>query len=169
MLSSSSKDFVLAVRLAPPPLRGDPDFATMVKSAGKLVSNANLIGHFMRQALIQILLLLLAYLAGPFAYRYFFHPLAGLPGPRLAPFSNICAVVLGTAQRQGALGPVVRMGVNHLSFSTHAAQKIIYGFGTKEVPSFAKNPEFSTPEVDGTLNIIVEIDKKEHARMRHIG
>jgi hypothetical protein len=61
---------------------------------------------------------------------------------------------------------VVRIGVNHLSFSTHAAQKVIYGFGTKTVPSFAKDPEFSTPEVDGTVNIIVEIDKLEHARMR---
>jgi len=63
---------------------------------------------------------------------------------------------------------VVRIGVNHLSFSTHAAQKPIYGFGTKEVPSFTKDPEFSTPEVDNTVNIIVEIDKKEHARMRHM-
>jgi cytochrome P450 len=63
---------------------------------------------------------------------------------------------------------VVRIGVNHLSFSTHAAQKVIYGFGTKKVPSFAKDPEFSTPEVDGTVNIIVEIDKQEHARMRRM-
>ncbi len=62
----------------------------------------------------------------------------------------------------------MRIGVNHLSFSTHAAQKTIYGFGTKEVPSFTKDPEFSTPEVDGTVNIIVEIDKKEHARMRRM-
>lgn len=62
----------------------------------------------------------------------------------------------------------MRIGVNHLSFSTHDAQKTIYGFGTKEVPSFTKDPEFSTPEVDGTVNIIVEIDKKEHARMRRM-
>ncbi|RYO99105.1 hypothetical protein DL763_001706 [Monosporascus cannonballus] len=176
MLSSSSKDFVLAVRLAPPSLRGDLDFVRLATSAGTLMSNANVAGHFMPQALIQILLLLLAYLAGLFAYRYFFHPLAGFPGPRLAPFSNALwfwTLLSGRApwvnhSWHKKYGPVVRIGVNHLSFSTHAAQKIIYGFGTKEVPSFAKDPEFSTPEVDGTVNIIVEIDKNEHARMRRM-
>lgn len=48
------------------------------------------------------------------------------------------------------IGPIVRIASNHLSFNDHAAQKVIYGFGTKDVPSMKKDPRFFTPEVDHT-------------------
>lgn len=66
------------------------------------------------------------------------------------------------------VGSVVRIAPNHLSFSDHAAQKVIYGFGTKDVPSMKKDPRFFTPEVDHSMNIINECDKDEHARMRRM-
>ncbi|MCJ1379491.1 hypothetical protein MMC17_002592 [Xylographa soralifera] len=64
--------------------------------------------------------------------------------------------------------PIVRIAPNHLSFNDHAAQKIIYGFGTKDLPSMTKDPRFFTPEVDHSMNIINECNKEEHARMRRM-
>ena len=66
------------------------------------------------------------------------------------------------------IGSIVRIAPNHLSFNDHAAQKVIYGFGTKTVPSMNKDPRFFTPEVDHSMNIINECDKEEHSRMRRI-
>jgi hypothetical protein len=62
----------------------------------------------------------------------------------------------------------VRIAPNHLSFNSHAAQKVIYGFGTKTVPSMVKDPIFFTPEVDHSMNIINEADREEHSRMRRM-
>jgi cytochrome P450 len=62
----------------------------------------------------------------------------------------------------------VRIATNHLSFNSHAAQKVIYGFGTRHVPSMVKDPIFFTPEVDHTMNIINETDREEHSRMRRM-
>ncbi|CAF9933050.1 MAG: hypothetical protein ALECFALPRED_005464, partial [Alectoria fallacina] len=65
-------------------------------------------------------------------------------------------------------GPIVRIAPNHLSFNDHHAQKIVYGFGTDNVPSMKKDPRFFTPEVDHSMNIINECDKEEHSRMRRM-
>lgn len=73
-----------------------------------------------------------------------------------------------TSDSDPFLGPVVRIAPNHLSFSTHEAQKVIYGFGTREVPSMRKDPIFFTPEVDHSMNIINETNKEEHSRMRRM-
>ena len=66
------------------------------------------------------------------------------------------------------IGSIVRIAPNHLSFNDHSTQKIIYGFGTKDVPSMKKDPRFFTPEVDHSMNIINECDKEEHSRMRRM-
>ncbi|KAF8860170.1 cytochrome P450 [Acephala macrosclerotiorum] len=65
-------------------------------------------------------------------------------------------------------GPIVRIAPNHLSFSSHSANKVIYGFGTRTVPSMVKDPIFFTPEVDHSMNIINETDREEHSRMRRM-
>lgn len=62
----------------------------------------------------------------------------------------------------------MRIAPNHLSFNSHAAQKVIYGFGTRTVPSMVKDPIFFTPEVDHSMNIINETDREEHSRMRRM-
>lgn len=67
-----------------------------------------------------------------------------------------------------SLGPIIRIAPNHLSFNSHAAQKVIYGFGTRTVPSMIKDPIFFTPEVDHSMNIINETDREEHSRMRRM-
>ena len=72
------------------------------------------------------------------------------------------------AQLLRKTGPVVRIGPNHLSFCDHSAVKTIYGFGSDTVPSMIKDPRFFTPEVDHSMNVINEIDKEEHSRMRRM-
>ncbi|MCJ1391796.1 hypothetical protein MMC18_004663 [Xylographa bjoerkii] len=47
-------------------------------------------------------------------------------------------------------------------------KRLSHGFGTKDIPSMAKDPRFFTPEVDHSMNIVNECDKEEHARMRRI-
>lgn len=106
----------------------------------------------------------------------FFHPLANFPGPPLAPYSNgfwYHTLLTGRApwknhQWHQKWGSIVRIAPNHLSFNSHAAQKVIYGFGTRTVPSMVKDPIFFTPEVDHSMNIINETDREEHSRMRRM-
>jgi hypothetical protein len=65
-------------------------------------------------------------------------------------------------------GPIIRIAPNHLSFNLHEAQKVIYGFGSRKVPSMIKDPIFFTPEVDHSMNIINETDREKHSRMRRM-
>ncbi|KAK3489928.1 cytochrome P450 [Neurospora crassa] len=71
-------------------------------------------------------------------YRLFFHPLAGLPGPRLAALSNIWHAYHARKGRMYLLGkslhkrygPVVRVGPNELWFDSKEAFKTIYSAGS---------------------------------------
>ncbi|KUJ09421.1 cytochrome P450 [Mollisia scopiformis] len=109
-------------------------------------------------------------------YLKYFHALARFRGPFLAPISNgfWYYTILGgrgpwrNHRWHQKWGPIVRIAPNHLSFSSHAAQKFIYGFGTRSVPSMIKDPIFFTPEVDHSMNIINETDREEHSRMRRM-
>ncbi|KAG9231475.1 cytochrome P450 [Amylocarpus encephaloides] len=109
-------------------------------------------------------------------YFSYLHPLAKFPGPVVAKFGDIYwyyALLSGRGPWMNhdwhkKHGMIVRIAPNHLSFSDHHAQKIIYGFGTKQIPSMAKDPRFFTPEVDGSMNIINECNKMEHSRMRRM-
>lgn len=68
-------------------------------------------------------------------YRIAFHPLSGIPGPKLAALSNVWyayqvrngrAAILGkTLHRK--YGPVVRVGPNEVWFDSKEAFDIIYG------------------------------------------
>ena len=44
-----------------------------------------------------------------------------------------------------AVGVIVRIAPNHLSFDDNSAQTIIYGFGTENVTSMKKDRRFFTP------------------------
>ncbi|CZR63028.1 related to isotrichodermin C-15 hydroxylase (cytochrome P-450 monooxygenase CYP65A1) [Phialocephala subalpina] len=109
-------------------------------------------------------------------YLKYFHPLARFRGPFLAPISNgfwYYTILSGRGPWRNhswhqKWGPIVRIAPNHLSFSSYAANKVIYGFGTRTVPSMVKDPIFFTPEVDHSMNIINETDREEHSRMRRM-
>ncbi|PVH72394.1 cytochrome P450 [Cadophora sp. DSE1049] len=122
------------------------------------------------------LILIFCSLLSRIVYLKYFHPLARFPGPRLAPLSNgfwYYTILSGRGPWKNhgwhqRWGPIVRIAPNHLSFGSHAAQKAIYGFGTRTVPSMIKDPIFFTPEVDHSMNIINETDREEHSRMRRM-
>ena len=76
--------------------------------------------------------------------------------------------IFGCERKINFAGSIVRIAPNHLSINDHSAQKIVYGFGSVSVPSMEKDPRFFTPEVDHSMNILNECNKKEHARMRRI-
>jgi hypothetical protein len=97
------------------------------------------------------------------------HPLQIL-GPNNGPARPLSNLAVAQTEVTNILvsGPIVRIAPNHLSFSSHSAQKVIYGFGTKAVPSMVKDPTFFTPEVDHSMNIINETDREEHSRMRRM-
>lgn len=67
-------------------------------------------------------------------YRFYFHPLASVPGPRLAALSNIWHAYHARNGRMYLLGkslhkrygPVVRVGPNELWFDSKEAFKTIY-------------------------------------------
>ncbi|KAL3420745.1 cytochrome P450 [Phlyctema vagabunda] len=108
------------------------------------------------------------------SYRRFLHPLARFPGPFFNSITNLQwhfklfegNVHLDNQHWHEVYGPVVRISPNHLSFSNLAAVKDIYGFGARESLRLEKDPQFFTPEIDGSLNIVNETNGNEHSRMR---
>jgi hypothetical protein len=77
-------------------------------------------------------------------YRLFFHPLAHVPGPRLAAISNIWQarhVRDGRARELGKVlhrvyGPVVRVGPNEVWFNSAEAFREIYRTSAEPQPRF---------------------------------
>jgi hypothetical protein len=66
-------------------------------------------------------------------YRLYFHPLAGIPGPRLAAASYAWQAyqlragrALGIAGLHARYGPAVRIGPNEVMFNTKEAYDTIY-------------------------------------------
>lgn len=86
------------------------------------------------QQLAQLLLLLLLSLLTFAAYRLFFHPLARVPGPKLAAVTNIWQarhIRNGRARELGKelpkkYGHVIRVGPNEVWFNSAEAFKQIY-------------------------------------------
>ncbi|KAI9172614.1 Cytochrome P450 monooxygenase sdnT [Paramyrothecium foliicola] len=96
------------------------------------------------------------------AYRLFFHPLARVPGPRLAAISNVWYAVQvrnGRTAKLGRMlhrqyGPVVRVGPNELWFDSMEACKVIYNPGSGyEKSDFYLATVLSKPAVDGHLRL----------------
>ncbi|KAL2133660.1 hypothetical protein VTI74DRAFT_1938 [Chaetomium olivicolor] len=94
-------------------------------------------------------------------YRLCFHPLASVPGPRLAAVSNIWQGVHvrnGRARELAKIlhqryGPVVRVGPNEVWFNSREAFKAIYSAGNGyEKSSFYLATALNKPRLDWQLN-----------------
>ncbi|PWY71018.1 toxin biosynthesis cytochrome P450 monooxygenase [Aspergillus heteromorphus CBS 117.55] len=95
-------------------------------------------------------------------YVLHFHPLAKYPGPKSWLFTRIPfarGLRTGTLiHRMKALhdqyGPIVRYGVNDLSYADGQAWKDIYGFHGGAAKNFDRDPRFYQPAVNGAHSIL---------------
>jgi len=102
-------------------------------------------------------------------YNLYFHPLSKVPGPR----SWIAIPIIREfAQLRGRhdfevkalherYGPIVRIGVDSLSFTSASAWKDIYGHGHAELPKYI--PDFYTKLVSTN---IINANARDHFRFR---
>ncbi|KAH9906642.1 monooxygenase [Xylariomycetidae sp. FL2044] len=95
-------------------------------------------------------------------YVLYLHPLAHYPGPKAWLFSRLA---YSRGLRQGTLihqlrklhdtyGPVVRYGVNELSFTDPQAWKDVYGFHGGPDKNFERDPRFYQPAPNGVPSIL---------------
>ncbi|KAK8027908.1 hypothetical protein PG991_004964 [Apiospora marii] len=111
------------------------------------------------------ILVLLAYLVGYAIYALTFHPLAGIPGPKLCAISRLPYwrayfrgdVVSWMNRLHRRYGRVVRFGPTDLSYTAADAWQDIHGL-VKGQPENPKAPEFSVQPVNATL--------ENHSRVR---
>ncbi|KAK3317082.1 cytochrome P450 76C2 [Apodospora peruviana] len=118
-------------------------------------------------------------------YRLFLHPLARVPGPRLASVSNIwhayyarngCMLELGKTLHR-TYGPVVRVGPNEVWFNSKDAFKEIYSAGSGyEKSDFYLATALNKPALDwrlglhfpDTLDLLSEFDIKRYRLQRRL-
>ncbi|XP_014554304.1 hypothetical protein COCVIDRAFT_105299 [Bipolaris victoriae FI3] len=108
-------------------------------------------------------------------YVLYFHPLAPYPGPKSWLFSR---VAYSRGLRQGTLihklrqlhdnyGPVVRYGVNELSYTDARAWKDVYGFHGGPDKNFDRDPRFYQPAPNGIPSIL-SARNEHHASIRRL-
>lgn len=105
-------------------------------------------------------------------YNVFFHPLAGVPGPRLAASTRLWLLwKTFTLEKCEALhnglakyGPIVRIAPNKVLVNSQEDIKTIYPIGSK----FLKSDFYPAWGLKGSSNIISTIGVKDHAVRRSI-
>lgn len=108
-------------------------------------------------------------------YILYLHPLANYPGPKLWLISRI---PYSRGLRQGTLvhrlrelhdvyGPVVRFGINELSFTNPGAWKEIYGFHGGPDKDFDRDSRFYQPAPNGIPSIL-SANNVHHASIRKL-
>ncbi|CZR68634.1 uncharacterized protein PAC_18533 [Phialocephala subalpina] len=159
-------------------LRDDIDFQKRSLRPPPLFPQAKFKFDYVKQATrSSIILAALCFVIVRLSYLTFFHPLARFEGPFLARYSNMSStcfeITPGVNNMAGLLAPYSTCWPEPVEESqmapkvgSYSAPKIIYGFGTRTVPSLVKDPIFFTPEVDHSINIFNQTDKGEHGRMR---
>ncbi|KAM7223106.1 Cytochrome P450 monooxygenase sdnT [Rhypophila decipiens] len=118
-------------------------------------------------------------------FRAYFHPLAAIPGPRLAALSNIWQayhvrngrmLVLGKTLH-AMYGPMVRVGPNEVWLDSADAFRSIYGSGNGyEKSKFYLSTVLNRPSIDwglnlhfpDTLDLLSEFDTKRYRLQRRL-
>lgn len=111
-------------------------------------------------------------------YRLYFHPLANVPGPRLAAISEYWWAYhfwsghwhTTLEKAHNRYGPVVRIASNELSFSSAASIAEIYGHAKGDHKPFLKTAFYDVPaSVKGQVpGIASERNPEKHRNVRRI-
>jgi cytochrome P450 len=128
-----------------------------------------------RTAALGAALCFLLYYIARAIYVVYFHPLARYPGPKSWLFSRLS---YSRGLRQGTLlhklrqlhdiyGPVVRYGVNELSYTDARAWKDVYGFHGGPDKNFDRDPRFYQPAPNGVPSIL-SAKNEHHASIRRL-
>ncbi|RMJ10832.1 hypothetical protein CDV36_009537 [Fusarium kuroshium] len=137
------------------------------------------------QVLLKTVFTLLVLLASIAVYRLTFHPLARIPGPKLAAISNFWHAYNARNGRMAHLGktlhsrygPVVRVGPNEVWFDTKEAFQAIYSSGSGyEKSDFYLATSLSKSRIDwqlnphfpNTLDLLSERDVRRYRIQRRI-
>ncbi|KAL6412087.1 hypothetical protein AUP68_04469 [Ilyonectria robusta] len=119
------------------------------------------LGKLLLQTFTTTIVSLVALLVTIIIYRLVFHPLASIPGPRLAAISSIWHAYHARNGRMAHLGrtlhrrygPVVRVGPNEVWFNTKQAFQAIYSTGSGfEKSDFYLATALSKPELNWQLD-----------------
>jgi cytochrome P450 len=128
-----------------------------------------------RTAALGAALCFLLYYIARAIYVVYFHPLARYPGPKSWLFLRLS---YSRGLRQGTLlhklrqlhdiyGPVVRYGVNELSYTDARAWKDVYGFHGGPDKNFDRDPRFYQPAPNGVPSIL-SAKNEHHASIRRL-
>ncbi|GKT41263.1 cytochrome P450 monooxygenase sdnT [Colletotrichum spaethianum] len=130
---------------------------------------------FLRNSVLLTSLSLILVTLGVIGYRLLFHPLARVPGPRLAAISNVwyaCQVRNGRMLRLGKslhkrYGPAVRVGPNEVWFDSVDAFKHIYLSTALQRPdiTYTPLPTFTSPD---TLDLLSERNTQRYRLQRRL-
>lgn len=141
--------------------------------------------HLAAKALVVSATCLVTVLAVVVAYRLVLHPLARIPGPRLAAISNVWQahharhgrmLQLGKTLHQ-KYGPTVRVGPNEVWFDSSEAFKSIYSVGNGfDKSGFYLATSLNKPTIDwrlklhfpDTLDFLSEFDIKRYRLQRRL-
>lgn len=119
------------------------------------------------------------YSAGNIIYTLYFHPLHGIPGPKINAISRIPYIrhMLGGTTKENVMelhkkyGEVVRVSPNEVSFiSGETAWQEIYGFRVGQLKgqlNMQKDPVWYPVPINGAPSIIVSNDEA-HSRGRRV-
>jgi cytochrome P450 len=131
-------------------------------------------GGILAQTLVVSVVLGVSYLLSVIVYRFYFHPLARYPGPKLNAISPIPSIIsllrgripLETKQMHDKYGPVVRVTPTELSFNSAQAWEDIYGH-RQGLANMHKDPIHvgSVDPIPGVTTLTMA-DDANHARQR---
>jgi hypothetical protein len=107
-------------------------------------------------------------------YRIFFHPLSKYPGPLLWKISSLPTeyhlfkgtMVYRTAELHDTYGPIIRIGLNSLTYILEDAWIDIYGRPPNRNSPLSKDDAQFVPLGDSAPGLLFEPDHNAHARIR---
>ncbi|KAH8812380.1 cytochrome P450 [Xylogone sp. PMI_703] len=130
---------------------------------------------YLSTTLIAFLPVIIIYCIWRVLYQLYFHPLAKIPGPRLAAITYLYKYRIVTSgsyheeiyRLHHIYGQTVRIGPNEVSCTHPTALKDIYGHKST-AQTFIKDPRMYSSPLGQSESITTIVDVARHARMRRL-